>query len=85
MFNICPCNLCEQPMSFVQLREGVFWSPKNDFASFWTRFWNSGELAADDVRFAHKNCWKNLSEKRRKLIRVSSDKHFKPRTMGAIA
>jgi hypothetical protein len=87
MFNyaVCPCALCDQPLTFPQLREGVHWAPRQNFQSWWARYWNEGEDASGDLLFAHRRCWQNLSEKRRQLIRITCEDDFAPKTMGQLA
>lgn len=83
-YNVCPCNLCGRPLRYTQLREGVFWAPRQTFQSFWARFWDEGGLASDELVFAHRTCWKNLSERKRELIRVVCDDEFVPRSLGQL-
>jgi hypothetical protein len=79
-YAVCPCVICDKPMSFDALREGVYWAPKATFETWWRGFWTSG-APADEMFFAHRACWKRLPEKRRRLIRLTSDPRFEPKTL----
>lgn len=81
-FNICPCWLCGQPMSYNSAREGVYWFPSGKYRSRFENFWYGSE---PDVRLAHKRCWKAQSEPRRKLIRYNTLEKGEPICLGQTA
>lgn len=87
MYNVCPCTLCKRPMSFDAVREGVYWAERMEFGSWWRRYWvvNEGFVEFGETVFAHAACWKRISEKRRELIRITSDDDFKPKCVGVLA
>lgn len=81
MYNVCPCAICDKPMSFEALREGVYWEVCGTFEKFWKQFW--GERSVQEVCFAHRACWKRTREPRRKLIRMCSDP--RPKSLNQVA
>jgi hypothetical protein len=83
MYNVCPCFLCDKPLSFEALRESVNWAPKSDFGNWWKNYWSDSEDS--EMHFAHKACWKKLSEARREYIREGSDRKFVPKTLNQLA
>jgi len=78
-YNVTPCFFCQQPMTFQQLREGVYWLPDMDQVELsWIVY--GGEAFVHN--FAHRHCWKALKEKRRELIRITCYKKQEPRSLG---
>ena len=76
-YAVCPCVLCNEPMTFRAVREGVFWleEPENVFWMHW-----DGPIH----RFAHRGCWRALSEGKRRSIRDSCYAYEVPRSMGSV-
>ena len=78
-YNITICHLCQQAMTFQQLREGVYWLPTmTDYEFRWALY------EGVPHRFAHRACWKGLREKRRECIREWSFKGQEPRSLGQL-
>jgi hypothetical protein len=84
VYNVAPCEICDSPLSLVALREGVYWATKQHLG-YWERLLYGDSFAEDRVVFAHRSCWKRISEQRWDFIRTVSDKRFKPRSLGAPA
>lgn len=66
-------------MSYIQTREAVTWLPKQK--------WPMWEMLMYDwlpeFRFAHRRCWKKLSERRRQGIRTHAERGCEPSSLGA--
>lgn len=76
-YNLTPCEICAQFLSFQELRQAVYWLPDMD------RFEYSCACYEGFVfKFAHRTCWNTLREKRRALIRLCSYKNQEPRALG---
>jgi len=74
---VCLCEICSGPMSYQEVRQGVYWLPDMDeWEHSWARF------RGFEHRVAHRLCWQGLKEKRRELIRLCSYKDQVPRVQG---
>jgi hypothetical protein len=76
-YNVTFCEICQDLMTFQQLREGVYWLPNMIYIELQ---WACYEGFVH--RFAHRACWKGLKEKRREQIREWSFKGQEPRSLG---
>lgn len=76
-YNVAPCALCPKLLHSGEIKEAVYWLPKLE--------WGLNSVFIFDIvpdyRFAHRACWKALSEKRRRSIRKCSEKRFGPRSL----
>lgn len=70
------CQICDQPMSLPEIREGVAWEELDVYSLYGYMFYSED----DETRVAHRRCWKELSEAERRFIRKESSKD--PVSMG---
>lgn len=78
-YNVTTCVLCNNFMTFRQLREGVYWLPDMDQME-----WAWALYEGFEHRFAHRFCWKRLKEKRREMLRHLALRGQEPRSMGQL-
>lgn len=78
-YNVTICALCPEYLTLQDVQDSVYWLPECPWGlqSLFTF-----DLVAD-YKFAHKRCWKALSERRRRNIRQCCERKFEPRTQGA--
>ena len=76
-YNATICALCPNFITYSELREAVYWLPE-------LRWGLEGLFWFDDVadfKFAHRRCWKAISEKRRRNIRNCCECKYEPCSM----
>ena len=78
-YNVTLCALCNNLMTFQQVREAVYWLPDLNKSE-----WAWALYEGFEHRFAHRFCWKGLKEKRRINIRNCAFKGQEPRSMNQL-
>jgi hypothetical protein len=78
VYNLGICSLCFEPMTLLEITEGVRWEIREKSWLYGYYFWEPEE----ENRVAHRRCWKELPEDRRKQIRHRADKV--PKSLGQL-